>query len=206
MDRLAPGRHRHSGRPWGSQVSGRQRQRIALARLLLSPARFLICDEPAAHLDPAGARALLEHLIAIHGTDNRERLLILFDEQLRERDDLLNVVIEYWFTNNLGAYLTAKERAKPEEVARVAQIRKEAASETRAKIHRAVEAKARLMLLDQVMVNGKKLRACTGEECLAMSKTYGRWLAAVAKEVPPATKVGEALSEDSLHHLLERAK
>jgi thiol reductant ABC exporter CydC subunit len=46
----------------GSQVSGGQRQRIALARVLLSPARFLICDEPAAHLDPAGARALLKHL------------------------------------------------------------------------------------------------------------------------------------------------
>ena len=51
----------------GSQVSGGQRQRIAVARLLLSPARFLICDEPAAHLDPAGARALLEHLAALPG-------------------------------------------------------------------------------------------------------------------------------------------
>jgi ABC-type transport system involved in cytochrome bd biosynthesis fused ATPase/permease subunit len=35
----------------GAKVSGGQRRRIAAARLLLSPARFLIADEPAAHLD-----------------------------------------------------------------------------------------------------------------------------------------------------------
>ena len=43
----------------GAKVSGGQRRRIAAARLLLSPARFLIADEPAAHVDSAGAAALL---------------------------------------------------------------------------------------------------------------------------------------------------
>ena len=42
----------------GAKVSGGQRRRIAAARLLLSPARFLIADEPAAHLDAEGAAAL----------------------------------------------------------------------------------------------------------------------------------------------------
>ena len=42
----------------GAKVSGGQRRRIAAARLLLSPARFLIADEPAAHLDADGAAAL----------------------------------------------------------------------------------------------------------------------------------------------------
>lgn len=48
----------------GARVSGGQRQRIAAARLLLSEGRFLIFDEPATHLDPAGARALLRELAA----------------------------------------------------------------------------------------------------------------------------------------------
>jgi thiol reductant ABC exporter CydC subunit len=58
---LAEGIHTQVGRD-GTQVSGGQRQRIALARLLLSDAPLLIFDEPAAHLDPGGARALLRHL------------------------------------------------------------------------------------------------------------------------------------------------
>jgi ABC-type transport system involved in cytochrome bd biosynthesis fused ATPase/permease subunit len=48
----------------GALVSGGQRRRIAAARLLLSPARFLIADEPAAHLDPKGAAALMSALAA----------------------------------------------------------------------------------------------------------------------------------------------
>ncbi len=48
----------------GAKVSGGQRRRIAAARLLLSPARFLIADEPAAHLDPEGGAALMAELAA----------------------------------------------------------------------------------------------------------------------------------------------
>jgi ABC-type transport system involved in cytochrome bd biosynthesis fused ATPase/permease subunit len=47
----------------GAKVSGGQRRRIAAARLLLSPARFLVADEPAAHLDAAGAAALMHELV-----------------------------------------------------------------------------------------------------------------------------------------------
>jgi ABC-type transport system involved in cytochrome bd biosynthesis fused ATPase/permease subunit len=46
----------------GAKVSGGQRRRIATARLLLSRARFLIADEPAAHLDPPAAAALVGEL------------------------------------------------------------------------------------------------------------------------------------------------
>lgn len=48
----------------GAMVSGGQRQRIAVARLFLADARFLIFDEPTAHLDPAGAAALQTRLAA----------------------------------------------------------------------------------------------------------------------------------------------
>jgi thiol reductant ABC exporter CydC subunit len=46
----------------GAHVSGGQRRRIAVARGLLANCRVLVLDEPAAHLDPAGSRALLEGL------------------------------------------------------------------------------------------------------------------------------------------------
>ncbi len=47
----------------GAQVSGGQRQRIGVARALLAPARFLIVDEPTAHLDVAASGALLGALL-----------------------------------------------------------------------------------------------------------------------------------------------
>ncbi|HEV2638765.1 MAG TPA: thiol reductant ABC exporter subunit CydC [Actinocrinis sp.] len=46
----------------GDAVSGGERQRIALARALLSPAPVLILDEPTAHLDAETAAALDENL------------------------------------------------------------------------------------------------------------------------------------------------
>ena len=46
----------------GAQLSGGQRQRIVIARAVLSDARFLILDEPTAHLDPAAAHELLARL------------------------------------------------------------------------------------------------------------------------------------------------
>jgi thiol reductant ABC exporter CydC subunit len=48
----------------GSMVSGGQRQRIAAARCLLGDARFMVFDEPTAHLDPAGALALETSLVS----------------------------------------------------------------------------------------------------------------------------------------------
>ncbi len=46
----------------GVAVSGGERRRIALARTLIAPARFLILDEPDAHLDGPAARRLLTSL------------------------------------------------------------------------------------------------------------------------------------------------
>lgn len=66
----------------GELVSGGQRRRIALARALLSPARFLVLDEPVAHLDAPAARRVMARVLAARG----ERGLLVITHNLDTLD------------------------------------------------------------------------------------------------------------------------
>ena len=61
--------------PDATTVSGGERRRLLVARALLAPAPLLLVDEPAEHLDAAGADALVGHLVATahDGSDHAPR-------------------------------------------------------------------------------------------------------------------------------------
>ncbi len=82
----------------GGALSGGQRRRLAAARLLAADARFLIFDEPAAHLDAVAAESLLRALAAaagergllvvthaLSGLDAYNEILVLEEGRIAER-------------------------------------------------------------------------------------------------------------------------
>ncbi len=70
---LPEGLNTHVGEQ-GRQLSAGQRQRLVVARALLTDASVLVLDEPTAHLDPPTAERLMEDLLSAAG--ERSVLLI----------------------------------------------------------------------------------------------------------------------------------
>ncbi len=126
-------------------LSGGERARVALAKLLLKPANLLVMDEPTNHLDLDSAEALIEALEGYTGTlmfvsHNRSFLDALATHVWDVRD---RTVVPY--PGNLAEYLThldaeAAARAKGEDVSSAAEKGAEKISE---KDRKRLEAEAR---------------------------------------------------------------
>jgi thiol reductant ABC exporter CydD subunit/thiol reductant ABC exporter CydC subunit len=73
----------------GLQVSGGERQRLAIARALLQDAPLWLLDEPTAHLDPQTRQAVAAMLQAV----TRGRSLIWITHELSELDTLDEIIV-----------------------------------------------------------------------------------------------------------------
>jgi len=91
-------------------LSGGEKARVSLAKILLSPVNFLIMDEPTNHLDISSKEALEKALHSYNGT------LILISHDRYFLDKLVSRVIEikdkhlYEYAGNYTHYLERREQ------------------------------------------------------------------------------------------------
>jgi ATP-binding cassette subfamily F protein 3 len=110
-----------------SVLSGGEKSRVALAKMLLKPANFLILDEPTNHLDMKSKKVLQEALLLYDGTF----LIVSHDRYFL--DPIVNKVVEVGsgtvrtFIGNISDYI-AKKREEREAYVRSETAEKKAAS------------------------------------------------------------------------------
>lgn len=87
---------------FGSKISGGEKQRIALARALLSKPEIIFFDEPTSSLDPENQKLVermifnLTNITRIVITHNQEEdFLSQFDEVIRLQNQQMNAVVQY---------------------------------------------------------------------------------------------------------------
>ena len=119
---------------------------------------------------------------------SKKELLKKFIEGARDDDDYLLACLEYAFDNALAAYRREKSRPTTEQKAKRAAER---TKEANAHAKLVARIKSSIVVLNQVMPNGKKLRDCTGEECMH----FGGWLKRLATVVGAKNRVGDVVDE-----------
>jgi len=110
-------------------LSGGEKSRLALAKMLLAPANFLIMDEPTNHLDMRSKKVLQEALKEFDGT----YLIVSHDRAFL--DEIVNKVLEISHTGvrtylgNVSEYIAKKKVEKKQLSTDASQLKKENAKQ-----------------------------------------------------------------------------
>ncbi|MFU8812603.1 MAG: ABC-F family ATP-binding cassette domain-containing protein [Balneolaceae bacterium] len=138
-------------------LSGGEKSRVALAKMLLSPGNFLIFDEPTNHLDMQSKTILQQALIQFDGT------LMIVSHDRDFLDPIVNKTLEIqpgyiktWL-GNVSYYLSKKQEERNEEQANDAQSSQQADNGLSRKEQRRLEAERRNALSAKVKPLKKRL-------------------------------------------------
>ena len=97
-------------------LSGGEKARVALAKILMQPSNFLLMDEPTNHLDIASREILADALEAYHGTIcliTHDRTLI---QQTANKIIEIHAGVPEIFPGDYASYLYRKEHGAPPAV------------------------------------------------------------------------------------------
>lgn len=141
----------------------------------------------------ASPRSLLRGIIDGSPRDSESAIRNKFTDAIRDDEDMIDTIIEYWFANNYHRIVTPDERSQAREEKAKLRI-KERSSYMEATTPAAIDIiklrAERMVFLNMVMPNGKLLAECTFKECSSFGSKFMA-LSAVGK---PNERVGK-LSE-----------
>ena len=191
-----------------SVLSGGEKSRVALAKMLLKPANFLILDEPTNHLDMKSKKVLQEALLRYDGTF----LIVSHDRYFL--DPIVNKVVEVGsgtaraFIGNISDYIAKKREEKEASVKSEAAEKKAASAfEVSDKDRKRIEAERRQQL--SVKLRPLKLKVETMEREIEKLESRHKEIEAAMldpelyKNGPEAKRVSAERKE--LEQLLARA-
>src|SRR5436190_8207337 len=160
-----------------TNLSGGEKRRIALTRLLLEKPGILLLDEPTNHLDAESVQWLEKHLVDYPGN------VILVTHDRYFLDNVVNWILEldraryYVYEGNYSTYLEKKakrlEQEEREEAGRQKAIADELDWIRRSPKARQAKSKARIKAFDQLVQAQENRAPAKGEILIQMPERLG---------------------------------